>query len=73
VFGLMRDRPLRISGLLGHAARYHRKAEIGSKTCEATIDPSSDAGLCSRDRLPLACRGVSADQGPTEKQRPCPN
>lgn len=48
MLGLMQDRPLLISSLIEHAARYHPRAEIVSKTCEGAVHRSTYAGLRSR-------------------------
>lgn len=48
MFGLMQDRPLLISTLIEHAARYHPAVEIVSKTCEGDVHRSNYAGLRSR-------------------------
>jgi fatty-acyl-CoA synthase len=48
MLGLMQDRPLLISSLIEHAARYHPKVEIVSKTCEGPIHRTDYAGLRSR-------------------------
>lgn len=37
MLGLMQDRPLLISTLIEHAARYHPEVEIVSRTCEGDI------------------------------------
>lgn len=37
MLGLMQDRPLLISTLIEHAARYHPEVEIVSRTCEGEI------------------------------------
>lgn len=37
MLGLMQDRPLLISSLIEHAARYHPDVEIVSRTCEGPI------------------------------------
>jgi fatty-acyl-CoA synthase len=41
MFGLMQDRPLLISSLIEHAARFHPDREIVSRTLEGTIQRSS--------------------------------
>ena len=48
MLGLMQDRPLLISSLIEHAARFHASAEIISKTCEGEVHRTSYAGLRSR-------------------------
>ncbi|MGB3501540.1 MAG: long-chain-fatty-acid--CoA ligase [Mesorhizobium sp.] len=37
MLGLMQDRPLLISSLIEHAARYHPRVEIVSRTCEGPV------------------------------------
>jgi fatty-acyl-CoA synthase len=44
----MQDRPLLISTLIEHAARYHPRTEIVSRTCEGTVHRTDYAGIRSR-------------------------
>ncbi|MEI5676818.1 MULTISPECIES: 3-(methylthio)propionyl-CoA ligase [unclassified Mesorhizobium] len=48
MLGLMQDRPLLISTLVEHAARYHAGVEIVSKTCEGPEHRTNYAGIRSR-------------------------
>jgi acyl-CoA synthetase (AMP-forming)/AMP-acid ligase II len=48
MLGLMQDRPLLISSLIEHAARYHPKVEIVSRTCEGPLHRTDYAGMRSR-------------------------
>jgi acyl-CoA synthetase (AMP-forming)/AMP-acid ligase II len=48
MLGLMQDRPLLISSLIEHAARYHPTVEIVSRTCEGPTIRTNYAGLRSR-------------------------
>jgi acyl-CoA synthetase (AMP-forming)/AMP-acid ligase II len=48
MLGLMQDRPLLISTLIEHAARYHPTAEIVSRTCEGPIIRMTYADLAVR-------------------------
>ena len=48
MLGLMQDRPLLISTLIEHAARYHPDVEIVSRTCEGPIALTTWRGLSKR-------------------------
>lgn len=48
MLGLMQDRPLLISSLIDHAARYHPDVEIISRTCEGETVRSDWRGLSKR-------------------------
>jgi fatty-acyl-CoA synthase len=55
LFGLMQDRPLLISSLAEHAARFHPKAEIVSRLPEGGMHRTDWAGIRSE-----ACRVANA-------------
>jgi fatty-acyl-CoA synthase len=55
LFGLMQDRPLLISSLVEHAARFHPKAEIVSRLPEGGMHRTDWAGIRSE-----ACRVANA-------------
>ncbi|HVR51107.1 MAG TPA: long-chain-fatty-acid--CoA ligase [Pseudorhodoferax sp.] len=57
LFGLMQDRPLLISSLIEHAARFHPKAEIVSRLPEGGIHRTDWAGIRGE-----ACRVANALQ-----------
>ena len=46
--GLMQDRPLLISSLIDHAARYHPDVEIVSRTCEGPVVRTTWRDLAKR-------------------------
>ncbi|HWK66897.1 MAG TPA: long-chain-fatty-acid--CoA ligase [Rhizobiaceae bacterium] len=48
MLGLMQDRPLLISSLITHAARYHPEVEIVSRTCEGPVVRSNWRDLSTR-------------------------
>jgi acyl-CoA synthetase (AMP-forming)/AMP-acid ligase II len=48
MMGLMQDRPLLISSLIEHAARYHPDVEIVSRTCEGPTERTSWRALSKR-------------------------
>jgi acyl-CoA synthetase (AMP-forming)/AMP-acid ligase II len=48
MIGLMQDRPLLISSLIDHAARYHPDVEIVSRTCEGEVVRSNWRNLSER-------------------------
>lgn len=48
MLGLMQDRPLLISSLITHAARYHPEVEIVSRTCEGAVVRSNWRDLSKR-------------------------
>ncbi|MET0168804.1 MAG: AMP-binding protein, partial [Aliihoeflea sp.] len=48
MLGLMQDRPLLISTLIEHAARYHPETEIVSRTCEGPVVRSTYRSLRAR-------------------------
>jgi fatty-acyl-CoA synthase len=48
MLGLMQDRPLLISSLIEHAARYHPDVEIVSRTCEGPTVRTDWRGLSKR-------------------------
>jgi fatty-acyl-CoA synthase len=50
MLGLMQDQPLMISAIIRHAARHHPRAEVVSKTVEASIHRSSYAEIERRAR-----------------------
>ena len=56
MLGLMQDRPLLISSLIEHAARYHPAVEIVSRTCEGATVRTNYAGL--RDRAAKLARAL---------------
>lgn len=55
LFGLMQDRPLLISSLIEHAARFHPKAEIVSRLPEGGMHRTDWAGIRSE-----ACKVANA-------------
>ncbi|KQP13172.1 long-chain-fatty-acid--CoA ligase [Pseudorhodoferax sp. Leaf267] len=55
LYGLMQDRPLLISSLIEHAARFHPKAEIVSRLPEGGVHRTDWAGVRSE-----ACRVANA-------------
>jgi fatty-acyl-CoA synthase len=64
MLGLMQDRPLLISSLIEHAARYHPKVEIVSRTCEGAVHRTDYAGLRSRAaKLAKALIGLGVKPG----------
>ena len=61
--GLMQDRPLLISSLIEHAARFHPHAEIVSRTCEGPMHRCTYADIGRRARQvanALRALGVAA-------------
>ena len=48
MLGLMQDRPLLISSLIEHAARYHPDVEIVSRTCEGPLVRTNWRNLAKR-------------------------
>ncbi len=48
MLGLMQDRPLLISSLIDHAARYHPHVEIVSRTCEGPVVRTNWRNLAKR-------------------------
>ena len=64
MLGLMQDRPLLISTLIEHAARYHPAVEIVSRTCEGPILRTNWAEVRSRAaRLAKALKRMGIEPG----------
>lgn len=64
MLGLMQDRPLLISTLIEHAARYHPAVPIVSKTCEGGVVYSNYCELRSRAaKLAKALIGMGIKKG----------
>ena len=64
MLGLMQDRPLLISTLIEHAARYHPDVEIVSRTCEGPILRTNWAEVRSRAaRLAKALKRMGIEPG----------
>lgn len=64
MLGLMQDRPLLISSLIEHAARYHPDVEIVSRTCEGPIVRTNWHALARRvARLANALRRLGIRPG----------
>ena len=62
--GQMMDRPLLISGLIEHAARYHHQAEIVSRTVEGGMHRYRYTDLQARaKRLTHALQRLGVTQG----------
>ena len=62
--GLMMDRPLLVSSLIAHAARYHGDTEIVSRTVEGSIHRSTYArGASARARLANALTRLGVRPG----------
>lgn len=64
MMGLMQDRPLLISSLIEHAALYHPKKEIVTRTIEGPILRSTYSEICARaKRIANALTGLGVKQG----------
>ena len=62
--GLMQDRPLLISSLIEHAARFHSQAEIVSRTCEGPMHRCTYADIGRRaKRVANALSGLGVATG----------
>jgi fatty-acyl-CoA synthase len=50
MFGLMQDRPLMISSLIEHAARFHGRTEIVTRSIEGPVHRTNYAEICRRSK-----------------------
>jgi acyl-CoA synthetase (AMP-forming)/AMP-acid ligase II len=75
--GQMQDRPLLISSLIEHAAKFHPLAEIVSRTAEGPIHRTHYGEICRRSKqlaqTLTALRAATPSQATDRLGLPAPN